>query len=133
MTRTAMAIIGLGPRGLGVLERVVTLAKRAGPELGELRVEVIDPRCDGAGAHDTAQPDYLLLNTTCSQVSTFPDECTVGAEVDQPGPSLYEWVTARGYRLSDDGYTVGPTGRRIRPTDFLPRRVLGEYLGWFLG
>ncbi|HET6215251.1 MAG TPA: FAD/NAD(P)-binding protein [Micromonosporaceae bacterium] len=133
MTRTtSIAIIGLGSRGLSVLERIVTLAKRAGPELGDFRVDVIDPRCDGAGVHDTAQPDYLLLNTTCSQVSMFPDEYTVGAEVDLPGPSLYQWATERRLRLGDDGHTVSAAGRAIRPTDFLPRRLLGEYLGWFL-
>jgi uncharacterized NAD(P)/FAD-binding protein YdhS len=127
-----VAIVGLGSRGLSVLERIVTLAKRAGPSAGEVLVELVDPSCAGAGVHDTAQPDYLLLNTTCGQVSMFPDACTVGDEVDQPGPSLHEWVTERGLRLADDGFTVGPTGRPIRPTDFLPRRVLGGYLGWFL-
>jgi len=125
---TTVAIVGLGSRGLGVLERIVTLAKRRGPAAGPVRVEVVDPTCTGAGVHDPAQPDYLLLNTTCSQVSMFPDAATVGDDVDAPGPSLYDWVTARGLRLGDDGYTVGGDGRPIRPTDFLPRRVLGEYL-----
>jgi uncharacterized NAD(P)/FAD-binding protein YdhS len=65
-------------------------------------------------------------------VSMFPDAATVGDDVDAPGPSLYDWVTGRGLRLGDDGYTVGAAGRPIRPTDFLPRRVLGEYLAWVL-
>jgi uncharacterized NAD(P)/FAD-binding protein YdhS len=132
---TAVAVIGLGSRGLGVLERVVTLAKRRGPAAGPVRVDVVDPTCSGAGVHDRDQPDYLLLNTTCSQVSMFPDAATVGDAVDAPGPSLYEWVTARGLRLADDGCTVGggdSAGRPIRPTDFLPRRVLGDYLAWVL-
>lgn len=129
---TAVAVVGLGSRGLSVLERVVTLAKLAGPAAGRIRVEVIDPRCDGAGVHDTGQPDYLLLNTTCAQVSMFPDPWTVGDAVDAPGPNLYEWVTSRGLRIADDGFTVGSAGREIKPHDFLPRRVLGEYLGWFL-
>ena len=133
MTRgTSVAIVGLGSRGLSVLERIVTLANKAGESAGQVRVEIVDPTCAGAGVHDTGQPDYLLLNTTCSQVSMFPDSCTVGADVDQPGPSLYEWVTERGLRMGEDGFTVGRAGRPIRPTDFLPRRVLGEYLGWFL-
>jgi uncharacterized NAD(P)/FAD-binding protein YdhS len=133
----SIAVVGLGSRGLGVLERIVTLAKRAGPGAGEVHVALIDPAADGAGVHGVTQPDYLLLNTTCAQVSLFPDAHTVGDEVDAPGPSLYEWVTARGLRLAADGFTlgsaeaVGPTGRAVRPTDFLPRRVLGEYLGWF--
>jgi len=134
MTRdTTVAVVGVGSRGLSVLERVVTLAKLAGPEAGRVRVEVIDPACDGAGVHDPGQPDYLLLNTTCSQVSMFPDASSVGEDVDAAGPSLYDWVLDRGLRMGEDGFTVGSSGRAIRPTDFLPRRVLGEYLGWFLG
>lgn len=133
MTRTiSVAVIGLGSRGLGVLERLVTLAKLAGPDAGEVHVHLIDPRGDGAGVHDVTQPDYLLLNTTASQVSLFPDECTVGDAVDAPGATLYDWVTERGLRLAEDGFTVGHHGRPIRECDFLPRRVLGEYLGWFL-
>ena len=124
----SVAIIGLGSRGLGVLERLVTLAGSAGP----VRVEVVDPVADGAGVHARHQPDYLLLNTTCAQVSMFPDSHTVGDQVHGPGPSLYEWATERGLRIAEDGFTVGLTGRPIRPTDFLPRRLLGEYLGWFL-
>jgi uncharacterized NAD(P)/FAD-binding protein YdhS len=123
-----VAIIGLGSRGLSVLERVVTLAKRRGAD--PVTVHVIDPTCAGAGVHDPGQPDYLLLNTTCAQVSMFPDAATVGSDVDEAGPNLYEWVTARGLRMAADGFTVGPTGRAIRPTDFLPRRVLGDYLAW---
>ena len=132
MTReTSVAVVGLGSRGLSVLERIVTLAKLAGPAAGPVRVEIVDPTCAGAGVHDTGQPDYLLLNTTCAQVSMFPDARTVGADVDGPGPSLYQWVTQRGLRMAADGCTVGAQGRPIRPSDFLPRRVLGEYLGWF--
>jgi uncharacterized NAD(P)/FAD-binding protein YdhS len=126
---TTVAIIGLGSRGLSVLERIATRSSRAGQPPRPVQVELIDPRCDGAGAHPTDQPDYLLLNTTCSQVTMFPDEHSVGDQV-APGPTLYDWVTERDMRLADDGYTVGGTGRPIRPTDFLPRRLLGEYLGW---
>ncbi|MGH3682239.1 MAG: FAD/NAD(P)-binding protein [Natronosporangium sp.] len=133
MTRvTTVAIIGLGSRGLSVLERIVAHARRAGPAAGTIQVEVVDPRCDGTGTHVTDQPDYLLLNTICSGISMFPDACSVGDAVGLPGPSLYQWVTERGLRLAADGYTVGPVGREIRPTDFLPRRVLGAYLRWFL-
>ena len=129
----SVAIIGLGSRGLSVLERIVTLARLGGLAPGQVQVEVIDPACTGAGVHDLSQPDYLLLNTTCSQVSMFPDSCTVGGDTGSAGPSLHAWVAERGLRLAADGYTVGQTGRPIRPTDFLPRRLLGEYLSWFFG
>jgi uncharacterized NAD(P)/FAD-binding protein YdhS len=124
----SVAVIGLGSRGLGVLERLITLAASAGP----VRVEVIDPVADGAGVHARHQPDYLLLNTTCGQVTMFPDADTVGDQVHGPGPSLYQWAVERDLRMAEDGFTVGPIGRPLRPTDFLPRRVLGEYLAWFL-
>lgn len=125
MTRT-VAIIGLGSRGLGVLERIAALA---GDE--QIAVEVIDPAGTGAGVHDTGQPDYLLLNTTCGQISMFPDRRSVGTATAAQGPTLHEWAVSRGHRLAADGFTVGPQGRELRPTDFLPRRLLGEYLAWF--
>ncbi|HEX8093142.1 FAD/NAD(P)-binding protein, partial [Jatrophihabitans sp.] len=127
-TTRSVAIIGLGSRGLGVLERLLALADQSGDRL---RIELIDPVGDGAGVHSTNQPDYLLLNTICSQVSMFPDHHTVGDTVRLTGPSLHEWALARDLRIADDGYSVGPAGRRIQPWDFLPRRLLGEYLGWF--
>ena len=124
----SVAIVGLGSRGLGVLERLIALAASTGP----VRVELVDPIADGAGVHARHQPDYLLLNTICAQVTMFPDACSVGDQVGEPGPSLYQWATERGLRIAGDGFTVSLTGRPIRPTDFLPRRLLGEYLQWFL-
>src|SRR5580692_11303602 len=132
MTRS-VAIIGFGSRGLGVLERIVALARASDAATDEhpVTVHIIDPAGTGAGVHGTAQPDYLLLNTTCGQISMFPDRLSVGAQTAARGPSLYDWAVARGLRLAPDGFSVGTTGRELRPTDFLPRRVLGEYLAWF--
>ncbi|HJQ03013.1 MAG TPA: FAD/NAD(P)-binding protein [Jatrophihabitans sp.] len=126
----SVAIIGFGSRGLGVLERLLAVADSAEPE-SSIRIEVIDPVAVGAGVHDRQQPDYLLLNTICSQVSMFPDADSVGAAIGLRGPSLYEWACERELRIADDGFTVGRHGRPIRPTDFLPRRLLGDYLAWF--
>lgn len=128
----SVAVIGLGSRGLSVLERIVTLARRSGEQAGRVRVEVIDPTCGGAGLHAVDQPDYLLLNTICSHVSMFPDTLSVGEDTGDVGPGLFEWVTERGLRLAPDGHTLGEHGRPVSPDDYLPRRILGEYLGWFL-
>lgn len=124
----SVAIVGLGSRGLNVLERLFALAERSGQPL---RIELVDPVGTGAGVHAVDQPDYLLLNTICSQVTMFPDEHTVGDAVRLTGPTLHDWVLARDLRIADDGFRVGPVGRRIEPWDFLPRRLLGEYLAWF--
>ena len=125
-------IVGLGSRGIGVLERLVTLAALPDRAGRRLVVEVVDPDGTGVGIHAVDQPDHLLLNTVCAQVSLFPEEATVGAAVGDRGPNLYEWVTARGLKVAEDGHTLGTEGRPVRPDDFLPRRVLGEYLRWFL-
>ncbi|MEU9115732.1 FAD/NAD(P)-binding protein [Streptomyces sp. NPDC048483] len=127
-----ICVIGLGSRGIGVLERLITLT--SAPEWDEcpVTVDLVDPTCDGTGLHDPEQPDYLLLNTVCSQVSLFPEEATVGRAVGDRGPTLHEWVRERGLRLADDGFTLAAQGRDIRPDDYLPRRILGDYLSWFL-
>lgn len=124
----SVLVIGFGPRGLGVLERLLA---RAAAHPGALHVHVVDPTCDGTGLHTVDQPDYLLLNTVCGQVTMFPDQAMIGSGANRSGPSLYEWASTRGLRVGADGWSVGQNGRPIQPTDFLPRRVLGEYLRWF--
>ncbi len=126
-----VAVVGFGPRGLSIFERLTRLAEEQAARARRIRIEIVDPSCTGTGLHTTDQPDYLLLNTPCAQVSMFPDPHTVTDRTDRLGPTLYQWATARGLRLGADGCSVGRTGRRLRPTDFLPRRVLGEYLKWF--
>ncbi|MFI9617191.1 FAD/NAD(P)-binding protein [Streptomyces sp. NPDC052023] len=128
----SVCVVGLGSRGVGVVERLVTLASRPEAEQRPVTVDLVDPACDGTGLHTLDQPDYLLLNTVCSQVSLFPEEATVGPALADHGPSLYAWVRERGLRLAGDGFTLGDEGREIRPDDYLPRRILGEYLSWFL-
>ncbi|MDI3423949.1 FAD/NAD(P)-binding protein [Streptomyces luteolus] len=129
---TAVSIIGLGSRGIGVLERLITHTSHPDWQRRPLTVDLVDPGCDGTGLHTPDQPDHLLLNTVCSQVSLFPEEATVGDAVGDRGPNLYEWVRELQLRLADDGFTLQTEGREIRPDDYLPRRILGSYLSWFL-
>ena len=124
-----IAIVGVGPWGLCALERVVTLARRELPRGVDVAVHVVDPGTPGSGVYDTTQPDYLLLNNPCGQLTLYPFE----TESDQPsyGVSLYDWATARGYRWVDDRCVVDASGKPIEPHHFLPRRLMGEYLQWF--
>ncbi|MFE2375537.1 FAD/NAD(P)-binding protein [Streptomyces sp. NPDC059398] len=123
-----VAVIGAGPRGLGVLERLVAHCLT---EPFPVTVHLVDPRSPGAGFHTPGQPDHLLLNTVCSQLSVFPDAHMVDGPVPLSGPSLLDWCGERELRVADDGFTVRPgAGRDIRPNDFLPRRLLSEYLTW---
>ncbi|MGW7489057.1 FAD/NAD(P)-binding protein [Streptomyces sp. NPDC054786] len=124
----SVAIVGAGSRGLGIFERLVAhCLDRPAP----LTVHLIDPQPFGAGFHLPGQPDHLLLNTVCAQLTAFADADMVDGPVPLSGPSLHAWCRQRDLRLADDGYTVrAGEGREIRPNDFLPRRLLNEYLVW---
>ncbi|AKN71912.1 hypothetical protein QR97_20880 [Streptomyces sp. PBH53] len=126
--RPSVAIIGMGSRGLGLLERLVAhCLTRPAP----VTVHLVDPQPPGPGFHLADQPDHLLLNTVCSQLTAFADEQMVEGPAPLSGPSLAEWCQERDLRLADDGYTVrAGEGHPIRPNDFLPRRLLSEYLAW---
>jgi uncharacterized NAD(P)/FAD-binding protein YdhS len=121
-----IAIIGLGSWGLSFLERIVTGSRS---QWGPVKVHVVEPGTPGSGVYAVDQPDYLILNTPCGQVSLYPWQ--------DAGPSpayavgLYEWVTAAGYRWVGDSCKIRPEGRKISPDDYIPRRLMGEYLQWF--
>ncbi|MGP0036213.1 MAG: FAD/NAD(P)-binding protein [Solirubrobacteraceae bacterium] len=124
-----IAIIGLGPWGVCALERVVTTARE---ELGpgnDVAVHVIEPGTPGSGVYDVSQPDYLILNNPCGELSLYPFE----TEDDQPcyGVGLYDWAVAQGYRWVGDRCVKDPMGEPIERHHFLPRRLMGEYLQWF--
>ncbi|WP_166821636.1 FAD/NAD(P)-binding protein [Brevibacterium limosum] len=115
----AVAIIGVGPRGLTVLERLVALATRRFADSAEpagsgsgvsrrsadgtaepaLTIHLIDPYPPGAGiVWRTDQPESLLMNTTIAEQTVFPDSsCTFLAPGEAPtGPSMGEWYLANG-------------------------------------
>lgn len=125
----SICIVGAGFRGLGVLERIVAHSRKYAAT--SVRAHLVDRSLRGPEQYDTGQPDYLLLNIVCGQVSMFPDIASVTDCDPTPGPSLYDWVRERGLLLGDDGFTVSRCGRPIEADDFLPRRLLGEYLTWF--
>jgi hypothetical protein len=108
---------------------VVTTAREELPPGVNVAVHVIEPGTPGSGVYDVTQPDYLLLNNPCGQLSLYPFE----TEDYQPcyGIGLYDWAVARGYRWVGDQCAIDPTGHPIEPHHFLPRRLMGEYLQWF--
>lgn len=124
-----IAIVGLGPWGVCALERAVTTARQELRRGVDVAVHIIEPGTPGSGVYDVNQPDYLLLNNPCGELSLYPFEI----ESDQPsyGVGLHEWAVGRGYRWVGDRCVIDPTGRPIERHHFLPRRLMGEYLQWF--
>jgi len=111
-----IAVVGVGPRGLSVVERVVSHTRAGGPPVELLLVE---PGPLGIGVHDPQQPDHLLLNTVASQLTIFSDERMVPGAPVTPGPDLQQWCEATSA-------VPGP----VAFDTFLPRALLGRYLGW---
>ena len=121
-----IAVIGLGSWGLSFLERIVTGSRS---QWAPVSVHVVEPGTPGSGVYAVDQPDYLILNTPCGQISLYP------WQDEGPSPAyavgLFEWVTVAGYRWVGDTCRVGTGGRAIGPDDYIPRRLMGEYLQWF--
>ncbi|MEV0118502.1 FAD/NAD(P)-binding protein [Streptomyces sp. NPDC050844] len=114
----AVAVVGAGPRGTSVLERLCASAAELLPPGARLTVHVVDPSPPGPGrVWRTAQPSELLMNTVASQVTLFTDESVDCAGPVLRGPSLHEWAAA--------GHAPG-----LGPDDYPTRACYGRYLEW---
>ncbi|MFI1438168.1 FAD/NAD(P)-binding protein [Streptomyces fructofermentans] len=110
----SVALVGAGPRGTSVLERLCASAPELLAPGARLTVHVVDPSPPGAGrVWRTGQPGELLMNTVASQVTLFTDESVECAGPVRPGPSLHAWA-----------------GGRVGPDDYPTRSLYGHYLEW---
>ncbi|WP_079102313.1 FAD/NAD(P)-binding protein [Streptomyces sp. TP-A0356] len=125
----SVALVGAGPRGTSVLERLCASAPELLPPGGRLTVHVVDPAPPGPGrVWRTAQSPELLMNTVACQVTLFTDESVECAGPIRPGPSLYEW--ARDTGAGADGE---PGAGTLGPDDYPTRAQYGRYLEWLFG
>ncbi len=92
MSAKAVAIIGAGPTGLAVLERL--LANAAEREIAsELHVHLIDPFPSGAGRIWRQDQSALLwMNSMAEDVTMFTDATVTCEGPIVPGPSLDVWA-----------------------------------------
>jgi len=110
-----VAIVGLGPRGFGCLERLALEVARRGAGLPPLYVTAHDPRPHpGAGPpYDPDQPDAMLLNFSAGHVDIWSDDndlAPAGERLD-----FVSWLRCHH-----------PTWASADA--FVPRRLLGSYL-----
>lgn len=122
MTAIQATIIGLGPRGLSLLQRMAELSHDL-PHDVSMDIHLVDPGDSGQGTHASRQPAHLLTNTVANQLTMFSDG---------RGPSFTEWARGAGYRrFGGAHYPTGDGGgETIGEHDYLPRYVLGDYLSW---
>lgn len=134
---SAIAIIGAGPRGTGILERLAASA----PELldGELTVHLVDPYPPGAGRiwrHD--QTPLLAMNSMAADVTMYTDDSVVCEGPVVPGPSFWDWAqreqtqreqTQRDPAVPDE---LRDELAAVTAATFPSRRLQSAYLGWVL-
>ncbi|MCW5251179.1 FAD/NAD(P)-binding protein [Streptomyces sp. SHP 1-2] len=111
MSRPSLVVVGAGPRGTGVLERVAANAPLLYPGRG-LDIHLVDPYPPGAGrVWRQRQSPLLWMNSHAEDVTLFTDETVEMDGPVRPGPTLHEWAGLDG---------------RV----FAGRRTQGAYLRW---
>jgi len=125
-----IAVIGAGPRGTGVVERLVANLPELGA--GPLDVHLIDPYPPGAGRiWRHAQSPLLAMNSMASDVTMYTDDSVVCEGPIRPGPSFWDWA-----REHADPDTFEPELaaelRAVTASTFPSRRLQSRYLEWVL-
>ncbi|WP_284864545.1 FAD/NAD(P)-binding protein [Corynebacterium rhinophilum] len=145
MATPAIAIVGMGPRGISILER---LTAHMDDSSSSVTVHLIDEAQHGAGrVWETDQTKTLCMNTRAGAVTLFTEP---GATVDAPvleGPTQYEWIQllrGEGEKIATakrELFAQHPPAPRIateygaelaatRPESNPTRALYGEYLRW---
>lgn len=133
-TTIAIGIVGAGPRGLAVLERLHAGAGAA-PDR-QLTVHLIDPYLGRGGAvWRVDQSGELLMNTVAAQITMFADESVDCAGPIAPGPSLHDWARFLDHFGAAAALpaAVRRECRELGPDDYPSRALYGHYLQWVLG
>ncbi|MEV4610971.1 FAD/NAD(P)-binding protein [Kitasatospora sp. NPDC049258] len=123
-----VCIVGAGPRGLSVLERLCAHERRS-PSCASLTVHLVDPAEPGAGrVWRTDQSPQLLMNTVASQITVYTDDSVRIDGPIEPGPSLYEWAgEVAGAGHPADRETLAEA-RSLGPDRYPTRAFYGRYL-----
>ncbi|MFI1767645.1 FAD/NAD(P)-binding protein [Streptomyces sp. NPDC020800] len=116
-----IAVVGTGPRGISVLERLAALLRDRDPDSAPVHLYAIDAVEIGAGrVWRSDQDDWFTMNTVIGQVTMFSGEPDGGRPRPGAGPSLGEWLD----RHAPDRDRRPAPG----PDDFASRRDYGRYL-----
>ena len=132
----AVVVVGAGPRGTGILERMAASAPElyadalAGPGLD---VHLVDPFPAGAGRiwrHE--QSPLLAMNSMAADVTMYTDDSVVCAGPVAPGPSFWEWaqdLREHGDPDAEMEPEVAAELRAVTASTFPSRRLQSHYLG----
>ncbi|WP_149831116.1 FAD/NAD(P)-binding protein [Streptomyces tailanensis] len=125
-----ICVVGGGPRGLSVVERICAYERRS-PSRTAVTVHVVDPSAPGSGTVWRAeQSRHLLMNTVASQITVYTDRSVRIDGPIEPGPSLYEWAAdiSAGRDLGAYDAATLAEAERIGPDTYPTRTFYGRYL-----
>ncbi len=109
--RPSLVIVGAGPRGTGLLERIAANAPGLYAGSG-IDIHLVDPYPPGAGRiWRAAQSPLLWMNSHAEDVTMFTDDTVDLAGPVREGPTLHQWAHLPGRTFAD-------------------RRLQGSYLRW---
>jgi len=111
-----VAIIGSGPRGLSVLERLAVLSRSVRKNIDVYLIDKVQIGC--GKIWKTNQSDSYIMNTPASEISAFSGLYKEGKVRPGHGPSFAEWM-----KVNDIYHKYG---------EYAPRCVYGSYLNFVL-
>lgn len=116
--KKVVVVIGAGPRGVAVLERFSAYSNLKDAQQ-KIELHLVDKYVhEGGAVWRSSQSDVLLMNTTTSETTLFPD----GSTNPQLGPGVGSAKTLYDF-LKADGF---------KPTDYAPRSKHGQYLSYVI-
>lgn len=128
----SLVIIGGGPRGTGVIERIAANAAGLYPG-GRLDIHLVDPHPPGGGRiWRQDQSPLLWMNSMAEDVTMFTDDTVRQDGPVRPGPALDAWAEdVRAGRITVDAEpAVLEEIRQLYGQDFPSRRLQSAYLRW---
>jgi hypothetical protein len=127
-----VAIIGAGPRGAGLLERLCANV----PEVfagRRLEIHLIDPYPFGAGRiWRSEQSPLLWANSMAVDTTMFTDDsCLIEGPI-HPGPHLADWAIQLdlGHENPQWDQRLAAERRALTGASFPTRQLVNEYLSW---
>ncbi|MFE1476351.1 FAD/NAD(P)-binding protein [Streptomyces cyaneofuscatus] len=131
-TAPTLVVIGGGPRGTGVIERIAANALELYGDL-PLDIHLVDPYPAGGGRiWRPDQSPLLWMNSMAEDVTMFTDETVELAGPVVAGPALHAWAEdVRAGRVTPDAEpAVLAEIRGLTGQDFPSRRLQSAYLRW---
>ncbi|MFC0533270.1 FAD/NAD(P)-binding protein [Phytohabitans kaempferiae] len=129
-----VAVVGAGPVGVGLVERLFANAPSLAPGF-RLEIVLIDPYPASAGrVWRVDQSPLMRMNSFARDVTLFPGSSVRLAGPPRPGPALHEWVadTVAGRLPPVADPALDADLADVTPGGFATRRLQGAYLSWFL-